>query len=189
VTSASRRTARHRRGRPPSGRRCTRQSEVGPVVAVDQVFEIPRAGEDVRRMVDVELQLGGKPRASACERASGRKFDSTRSRKIRARIRRAGRCADWAGRSVSRQQARTTSGRRSHSSRSRPPVLASGVRSLCSTVSPAAPSSTPTSSQYDTLLVASRLNALRLRPREDCYSVMRRPITEQVREQRRRLRG
>jgi hypothetical protein len=41
--------------------------------------------------------------------------------------------------------------------------------------------------QYDTLLGPTQLTALRLRPREHCYSVVRRPIIEQVREQRRSL--
>jgi len=39
--------------------------------------------------------------------------------------------------------------------------------------------------QYDTLLGPTQLSALRLKPREDCYSVIRRPIIEQVRMERR----
>lgn len=38
--------------------------------------------------------------------------------------------------------------------------------------------------QYDTLIGPSRLNAVSLRPRNDCYSILRRGIIEQVREGR-----
>jgi hypothetical protein len=41
--------------------------------------------------------------------------------------------------------------------------------------------------QYDTLIGPSQVSAVTLRPRQDCYSVVRRPIIEQVREQRRSL--